>query len=173
MVKERVIMIFPRFDNMEIINEIRKKYDPLADKVLPHITLVFPFKSELSNDVITEWLTASLKEVKPFPLKMNGFSKQEDRFGNYIFLNVIEGEEQIRIMHNALYKGILEKYKTNDPYKPHMTVGKVQTEEEMDTALKSLEHDTNTFQTIVDTVSVEMIGENEESIIEIEYKLQE
>jgi 2'-5' RNA ligase len=173
MVKERTIMIFPQFENIEIINEIRKKYDPLADKVLPHITLVFPFKSELSNNEITEWLYKSMKEVKPFHLKMEGFSKQEDGFGNYLFLNVIEGKEKIINLHKALYKGILEEFKMNYPYEPHMTVGRLQIKEEMDSAFKNLGNYINIFETIVDNISVEMIGENEESIIEIEYKLQE
>lgn len=43
----RTIMIFPEFENIDVINDIRNKYDPLADLVLPHITLVFPFDSEL------------------------------------------------------------------------------------------------------------------------------
>ena len=44
----RTIMIFPEFENIDIINDIRKKYDPLADLVFPHITLAFPFDSELT-----------------------------------------------------------------------------------------------------------------------------
>jgi hypothetical protein len=35
----RTIMIFPEFDNIEVINGIRTKYDPLADLVLPHIII--------------------------------------------------------------------------------------------------------------------------------------
>ena len=45
----RTIMIFPQFKNIEIINEIRNRYDPLAKLVRPHITLVFPFENEMSN----------------------------------------------------------------------------------------------------------------------------
>lgn len=32
----RTIMIFPQFDNMEIIDEIRALYDPLSGLVRPH-----------------------------------------------------------------------------------------------------------------------------------------
>lgn len=46
----RTIMIFPEFHNMEVINFYRNKYDPLSDLVKPHITLVFPFQSGISND---------------------------------------------------------------------------------------------------------------------------
>ncbi len=33
------ILIFPKFDNIDIINEVRNKYDRLANLVSPHITL--------------------------------------------------------------------------------------------------------------------------------------
>lgn len=46
---ERCIMIFPEFENMSVINGIRDKYDPLAKYVRPHITLVFPFQSDISS----------------------------------------------------------------------------------------------------------------------------
>ena len=46
-IRKRTIMIFPKFSNQEIIDEIRKKYDPLYNLVKPHITLVFPFKSDM------------------------------------------------------------------------------------------------------------------------------
>ena len=35
---KRTIMIFPEFSNIKYINELRGKYDPLANKVRPHIT---------------------------------------------------------------------------------------------------------------------------------------
>lgn len=37
--KLRTIMIFPEFENMEILDNIRNHYDPLAKLVRPHITV--------------------------------------------------------------------------------------------------------------------------------------
>ena len=37
---KRDILIFPKFDNIDIINQVRNKYDRLANLVNPHITLV-------------------------------------------------------------------------------------------------------------------------------------
>ena len=82
----RTIMIFPQFSNIEIINEIRDRYDPLAKLVRPHITIVFPFESEMTNDELAEKLTRSLKDVGPFELVLHGFSKTDD---NYLFLNIV------------------------------------------------------------------------------------
>lgn len=84
----RTIMIFPHFDNMEIINIIREKYDPLARLVKPHITLVFPFESEMTNAELEDVLDNCLKSIKPFPIVLQGFSKEEDKFGNYLFLDM-------------------------------------------------------------------------------------
>jgi hypothetical protein len=49
----RTIMIFPEFKNIDVINDIRKKSAPLAELVLPHITLVFPFDSKLTNEELS------------------------------------------------------------------------------------------------------------------------
>jgi hypothetical protein len=37
---KRCIMIFPKFENIEQIELIRRKYDPLVNHVEPHITLI-------------------------------------------------------------------------------------------------------------------------------------
>lgn len=87
----KTIMIFPEFNEMETIDTIREKYDPLAHLVRPHITIVFPFENEMSNEDITDILTERLKNIHPFELVLSGISKQEDQFGNYLFLGVKEG----------------------------------------------------------------------------------
>ena len=51
---KRTIMIFPEFDNIDSIDRIRSKYDPLAELVRPHITLVFPFESDITNDTVSK-----------------------------------------------------------------------------------------------------------------------
>lgn len=168
----RTIMIFPKFDNMEIINHIRKEYDPLADLVRPHITLVFPFESSMNNDNLAQILENRLDCVKPFSLKMCGVSKQEDTFGNYLFLNVSQGGEEIKEIHDLLYANEFAEYDKGLPYKPHMTIGKLPTAELLEDAFAKTKDLEETFCTTVEKISVEMIGENEESIIVIEKELK-
>ena len=74
---KRVIMIFPEFENIDLINDIRKKYDPLADLVLPHITLVFPFDSEFTNEELSLYLKESLSDIHPFKVGLEGFSNKK------------------------------------------------------------------------------------------------
>lgn len=165
--KERTIMILPKFSNMKIINEIRSEYDPLADKVLPHITLVFPFKSDLGTKEIKKWLDTALKDTRPFELELQGISKQEDRFGYYIFLDIKKGFDEVKEMH----KHLLATTKFDYPYNPHMTIGKLKTKDELDMAYSELKEMDHIFNTMIDSVSVEIISEDDSSIIEIEYDL--
>lgn len=160
-------MIFPKFSNMEVIEEIRTKYDPLADKVSPHITLVFPFKRDIRTKEIEEWLDTALHIIKPFKIELRGFSKQENQFGNYLFLNIKHGADTIKHIHELLVSSTNFDYL----YNPHMTVGKLPTKDELEAAYSDIKNNKTLFQTTVDTISVEIIGKDDESIIEIEYSL--
>ena len=46
---KRAIVLFPKFQNIDAIQSIRERFDPLAKYIAPHITIVFPFESALST----------------------------------------------------------------------------------------------------------------------------
>ncbi|MBQ7919476.1 MAG: 2'-5' RNA ligase family protein [Lachnospiraceae bacterium] len=168
----RTIMIFPQFDNVELIDQIRDKYDPLADLVRPHITLVFPFESPMSKGELAEILEKRLQAIEPFALELCGISKQEDTFGNYLFLDVIRGGEEISQIHRILYENEFKEFDKGYPYIPHMTIGKLPTPQELDDAYDAIKNESHRFLTEVQKISVEMIGVNEQSIIVIEKQLK-
>lgn len=167
----RTIMIFPEFDNMGIIDNIRKQYDPLAELVQPHITLVFPFDSQIRNEELMHILNKRMQGIKPFELKLGSISKQEDPFGNYLFLDVLQGAEELGYIHQILYDNEFKEFNIGLQYIPHMTIGKLPTIELLNNAFNDIKSIDDTFSTIVKKISVEMIGDNEESIIIIEKEL--
>lgn len=167
----RTIMIFPEFENIDVINDIRKKYDPLADLVLPHITLVFPFDSELTNEELNLHLKECLRDIQPFKVELEGFSKQVNSYGNSLFLNVVQGIDEIKNIHDRLYKDKLKQFDAGYDYVPHMTVGRVSSMELLDNAVDDVSAYNDKFSTVVKKISVEMIGDHEESIIIIEHEL--
>lgn len=69
---KRDILIFPKFDNIDIINKVRDKYDKLADLVNPHITLAFPFNDEISNNDLINRLSSLLENYFPFKVTFKG-----------------------------------------------------------------------------------------------------
>ena len=153
---KRDILIFPKFKNINLINEVRLKYDRLAKIVEPHITLAFPFKDEMSNEELLLKLTELFKKYSKFKVVFAGISISDD---NYIFLNCIEGEEIIYKLHNEIYEKIIPRhYKKAINYIPHITLGQ-------STDIEELKEFNYIFTTIVDEISVEYIGDNEESIV--------
>lgn len=162
---KRDILIFPQFTNIEKIENIRKQYDELYKILPPHITLAFPFEGSMSNDELKDRLMQVLKSVEPFEIVMSGVSlhKDENIKTNYIFLNVVSGVKEIKILHNEIYEKVLNQ-KMSFEYIPHITLGTTENEQ--------IEFELNNkFKTIVTKVFVEEIGENEESNVLFEVDL--
>lgn len=171
---KRCIMIFPEFENGHIIDKIREKYDPLAQHVRPHITLVFPFESSISTEDLRQHLSDTLLNVQPFSIKLQGVEPVRS-FGNYLFLHISEGKEEIIQIHKKLYTGILAEFmpvwlKGNN-YLPHMTVGNIVEEDEFLKAAEEVKKIKDIFHTTVNRISVEIIDQNEDSIIEMHVSL--
>lgn len=169
---KRCIMIFPEFENTNIIDCIRKKYDPLAKHVKPHITLVFPFESEISKEDLENHINTSLKGTRCFALTSQGIVSSKVG-GNYLFLKVTNGFNEIREIHDRLYTSILSNYFVKEiSYIPHMTIGKLSDEASLSEAYEFAKNITDRFDTIVKKISVEVIEKSQDSIIEFEYGLQ-
>ena len=165
---KRDILIFPKFENVEKIQNVRKKYDELYDLIEPHITVAFPFSNDISDKELKIKLIEILKKVKPFKITCEGVSLRKDnRIGKYyIFLNITEGKEKINDILQKIYNKILsnvdiKKYN----YEPHLTLGTTQNQQEQIILNEK-------FETIIDEISVEEIGENEESNILFTIKLE-
>jgi 2'-5' RNA ligase len=167
-------MIFPEFSNMNIIDTIRDKYDPLARHVRPHITLVFPFESDISTSELRAHLEDILSEVRPFKVSLHGIIPVRT-FGNHLFLDITKGRDEIINIYKCLYTGILESFhpewlRTVDYY-PHMTVGNLPTEEKYKSAIEVAASIDDVFDSHIEKISVEIIAENEDSLIEMEIPL--
>ena len=153
---KRDILIFPNFKNIDKIQKIRTKYDPLANLVSPHITIAFPFSDNISNEELIRKLNNLLKDFDPFTIIFKGISLSKD---NYIFLNCIQGKQKIIQLHDKIYEQILPShFKNSIKYIPHVTLGKTSNIQE----LSSFNYE---FKTTVDEISIESIGEHKESII--------
>ena len=164
---KRDILIVPKFNNIHKIQMIREKYDELFDIIEPHITLAFPFRSNISNEKLRKQLTEIIRDINPFRIKCKGLTLRKDKKINtyYIFLNIVEGKEIINEINHKIYENILsdvdiEKYN----YEPHITLGTT------NNANEKIELNEE-FETIVDSIVVEQIGKNEESIIKFKINL--
>ena len=167
---KRAIVLFPKFDNTDAIQAVREQFDPLAKFIAPHVTIVFPFESELSTKELREHLVCALKGVKKFNVRLNGITG--DFRDGYLFLNVKQGNDNIIDLHDRLYSGILEGFLFRKvTYCPHMTVGRIEEQTEFDQALEKLRDFSERFEALIDQVYVENIDSNEQSTIELVFDL--
>lgn len=150
---------------MSMIDNIREKYDPLYKHVRPHVTIVFPFESDITGEELQDHIKHALLGMKPFKLRLGGISGEE---GGYIFLNVLEGRGLIVELHRRLYTGIISEYNQPQfPYKPHMTIGRIHNQKEVIRDLEKHEIINEVFEDVVLEIAVEIIDKNEDSNIEM------
>ncbi|KPU56190.1 2'-5' RNA ligase family protein [Bacillus wiedmannii] len=166
----RTILLFLNDMSINEIENIRKKHDPLFGLIPPHITIVFPFESSISNDELKLHILKLSKGIQEIEIE---FANQISGEGEYLFLRVEKGQKQIEELHDLLYTGALLQFLKEDiPYIPNVTVGRKECTELAAEVAKDIHNFPEKLQCIVDRVSVERIGENGESIIEFEVPLQ-
>ena len=165
----RAIVIFPNFSNLQVIDEIREKYDPLYNFISPHLTLIFPFQSELTKNELVEHLENQLRGISPFELIARGVTGASD---GYIFLDVKMGNDNMIELHDKLYEGILKSYHNKFiPYIPHITIARIKDENIHRKIVKELSDFDVEFRTVIDKISIEVLDDSEKSILECEFKL--
>lgn len=166
----RTILLFLDEAQIDEIEAIRKKHDPLFGLIHPHITLVFPFESSLSNDELKTHIVKVLQEIHPIEIEFTDYISKEEE---YLFLLIERGRERIEELHDKLYTRPLFEFLRNDiPYIPHVTVGRKESEKlAMETA-ENIPNLNTRLQCTFGKVTVERIGESGESIIEFEVELQ-
>ncbi|MBU3188522.1 2'-5' RNA ligase family protein [Clostridium bowmanii] len=172
---KRCIMIFPKLDNVRIVDKLRQKYDPLAGHVKPHITLVFPFDSEIETKELKEHLSTVLSKITSFEVILSGVTPT-NAFGRYLFLNIQKGGNEIVELHKKLYTGILQSYYPkwlkSKVFLPHMTLGNFDNDKDFAVAINETRNINDSFKCTVNEVTVEIIDENEDSIIELNIALK-
>jgi 2'-5' RNA ligase len=167
----RSAILLPAFAGLDIIQAIREKYDPLASYIEPHITVVFPFESDLTTSEIQQHLADKLHGLKRFNIRFSEITG--DYRDGYLFLNVKKGNDQIIELHDKLYSGLFKKYHfIKVPYIPHLTVGRISHQDAFNQALDKLRDFKSYFEVDIDKVYVERIGDKEESSIEIVHQLE-
>jgi hypothetical protein len=119
-----VLLYYPKFDKKtkENIEAFRRKYDPFADSWKPHIPFIFPVPcNEVEEAKLTEHIETVLKNWKPFPISIGGFTKSWD---HWLFLLLKEGNREAIALHDELYTGMLLPYLRRDvEYIPHIGIG--------------------------------------------------
>ena len=162
---KRDVLIMVTFPNIDKIKEIQSKYYDIADKIEPHIALTFPFSSDISDEELYNKLCKILSNYKQFKIVCHGVFTPVGEL-NYRFLNIIENKDIIKKISDDIYKSIIPEhleYRDKNNYDPHISLANKPLDEEIQLD--------DYFEMIVDSIYVERIGKNDESIKLYEIKL--
>jgi 2'-5' RNA ligase len=149
---KRIIAVVPSLDGTETLNALRRHFDPAAAIVPPHLTLVFPFESQLMASEIRAHIEDSVHGMGAFPIQLSSVTGSE---GEYLFLNVKRGNDSLIELHDRLYSGRLSSYLSPEhTFTPHLTVGRLSNPGEFHEALDVATKANLTFDTVVSAISV-------------------
>lgn len=163
---KRDILIMVNFPNIDKIKDIQKRYYDIADKIEPHIAIAFPFDSEMSDEELYNKLCEILAKYKPFKIVCQGVFIPTGE-SNYRFLNIIENKDIIKNISDDIYKNIIPEhleYRNKYNYDPHISLANKPIDKEIEL--------NDIFEMIVDSLYVERIGDNDESIKLYDVKLK-
>jgi 2'-5' RNA ligase len=129
----RAIVTFPDTPGIERIELLRRLFDPLARVIPAHVTLVFPFESQLPAATLRAHVERMSVGTRPFDLELNDVTAVEDE---YVFLDVGPGRQQLIELHDRLYTGPLARHLSDKHvFRPHITLGRLREPEALATAL--------------------------------------
>ncbi|HEY7022028.1 MAG TPA: 2'-5' RNA ligase family protein [Ktedonobacterales bacterium] len=153
----RAIVIFPALADPAPIERLRRAYDPLADFIAPHITLVFPFTSAIATESLAGHMRRAARDLAPFEVTLREVTGHVEE---YLFLNVKRGADELVALHDRLYSGILTRYLAPDhTFTPHLTVGRLDSAERFVLALVDARRMTVQFTIRVEEIVAYRIGE--------------
>ena len=69
------LVYYPQFDPelRALIDEIRRKHDPTAQRSKPHITVLFPVPDSVGEPQLVSHIQSVLSDWSPFEIRLGGF----------------------------------------------------------------------------------------------------
>jgi 2'-5' RNA ligase len=128
-----IVILLPPSHIDAAIREFRFRFDPLAEHIDPHVTLVHPFIDDIDPGALQAYVAAVANAHDPFHLTLGEVTPFPD---GYIYLNVKQGNDAIVSLRDDLYAGPLAAHKSRwDTFVPHVTIGRADDEHTMLNAL--------------------------------------
>jgi hypothetical protein len=112
------VVYYPHLDS-RALTKFRRKYDPFAELIAEHLTLVFPVPVGL--ETIRPHVQRIAAKVHPFDIHIAGVRRTWD---HWMYLGLSKGYEEIVTLHDQLYSGPLREYlRTDLEFEPHVGLG--------------------------------------------------
>jgi 2'-5' RNA ligase len=113
---------FPAFDGIERVESFRAAHDPMAAKVPAHLTLVFPFGTNLTRLQLETHVGRVASKWPPIPVTFRAVRLHANEF---VFLMASRGAASLTALHDALYtRSLRPQLRPEFTYEPHVTLAR-------------------------------------------------
>lgn len=129
------VVIVPPAGDMDRVEDVRRRFDSLADAVPAHVTLVFPFEHGTADAALVNHVEEAARGVVAFDLELRAVTCSLDYF---LFLLVDKGGDQVRDLHDRLYSGLLGPLLPDRAFTPHVTLGRFASADECAAAMRAV-----------------------------------
>ncbi|QEW06629.1 2'-5' RNA ligase family protein [Nitrincola iocasae] len=109
---------------MNWMQELRRKHDPHYTVVDPHFTLAFAVRG-VEQGVYLDHIATIASETRPISFHCKYAMLGADNIDDtaYVFLVPDEGYSDLSLLHDRLYRGVLEPFhRLEFPYIPHISI---------------------------------------------------
>ena len=125
-------------DLVEMIAPYREKYDPLAQAMPPHISILKPFEFPNPLEQLSEHLVEISETYSPIKVSIVGWDVAEQA-GYQLRLPLIAGRQEFTTLRQTLLAGPLSHAANpNEAYWPHIVFGRFTDQAAAETAKESL-----------------------------------
>ena len=145
------------------VEKLRDKYDPLAQRVAAHLTLVHPFSTTLTRQALEAHLQMVSRWARPIALELQDVTGHQ---GEYLFLNLKRGNDEVIALRDALYTGPLATFReASVTFVPHVTVGRLSSHTQFQESLYATRGYTEPVATVLDRLSCYRIDDDGQRVI--------
>lgn len=119
---QRALVVFPQATQFDVVERMRRRYDPQARLIAAHVTIVFPFDDPMSDAELRAHVLEATTGLSSFTIRFSGVTPADD----YIFLHPATGVDRLLALHKRLYTGPLRRHRSRThTFQPHVTLGRV------------------------------------------------
>ncbi len=148
----RAVVAVPRGEVMAMLEAIRLRYDPFAGQLPAHVTIVFPFDSDIVDDTLRSHVEA-LGGAGIAVHSPAGAHRPARR--HHLGASITTGSDSIVGLHARQYTGPLARHRSSaHGFAPQVTVGRFDERSAMEAALRELSSIDLMIDTIVTAVTI-------------------
>ncbi len=95
------VVVLPKLDNEDAIQQLREKYDPWFHRIRPYITMVAPFTPATLDEIqhVGDYISRARRNLHPVAVSLHRCEQNEDRF----FFLLDDGKEELLELQRSLH----------------------------------------------------------------------